>query len=287
MPTGIDQSWGFADPDKAKAAGVQVVSGYLSWDNTKNWTAAKIDSYHAVGIAVMLNWESQAGAAAKGWSQGHADAVEACRQAKALIAAVKIKPSNKLTIYFSCDMDADPAAIEAYYQATQRVTHDNGFNNGVYGSARVVADLASKGITDSEWQTYAWSNGLLAPAADFYQYQNGQNLAGASVDFDKVIHPDQLGAWWPKPLTPPAPPVQEFTLDAAAKARFDQSDAEIAALKSQLTDLQTAVNNIVKALSSGVNVNGLLDWGHKGHPSIESFLSGIPGYVAYGTRNQK
>lgn len=76
-------------------------------------------------------------------------------------------------------------------------------------------------------------------------------------------------------------------MDAAAKARFDQSDAEIAALKSQLTDLQTAVNNIVKALSSGVNVNGLLDWGHKGHPSIESFLSGIPGYVAYGTRNQK
>jgi hypothetical protein len=62
--------------------------------------------------------------------------------------------------------------------------------------------LHGVGVVTSEWQTYAWSNGRLSAQADLYQYLNGQQMAGAQVDFDRIIHPDQLGAWWPNGVAP-------------------------------------------------------------------------------------
>ncbi len=198
-PDGIDQSWSVADPPQAKAAGVKVVSMYLSHDPSKNVTAEKVRAYHAVGIATMLNWESDTGRPLGGAPNGTADAGDAVSQVKALINAVGYQPHNVLAIAFSCDQDTTPSnypQIDAYYRATKAVL-GSAFHNGVYGEADLVEHLHSSGLTDFEWQTYAWSGGRLSPEADYYQYSNNQNIGGASVDFDHIIHAVQIGAWWP------------------------------------------------------------------------------------------
>lgn len=223
MPTGLDQSWGFANAIAARKAGVEVISMYLSWDTTKNVTPDDVRAYHRVGIGMLLNWESQQGAPLLGAAKGQADAVEAVRQAKALIKALGYKPAAprawrrlwrrayKPIIYFSCDRDVNSAqysTIDGYYRAAKRVCKASGFGVGVYGEAELVTHLHKVGITDAEWQTFAWSGGVLSPDADFYQFRNGQSLGGAQVDYDKVIHPKELGAWWPpatKDVVPPPP----------------------------------------------------------------------------------
>lgn len=196
---GIDQSWGYADPKKAAAAGIKVVSMYLSKDPTKNVTAAKVKAYHAAGIGVILNWEQIAGAPLNGANQGLADAGLAVSQARALIAAVGYAPKNRTTVYFSCDRDVNSGqypSIDAYYRSAGNVVHAAGFGLGAYGERDLVQHLSDEKITDAEWQTLAWSNGL-SPDADFYQSAINKTLGGASVDYDRIIHADQLGAWWP------------------------------------------------------------------------------------------
>lgn len=215
-PDALDQSWGFTNPAAAKAAGIRVVSMYLSWDPSKNMTAQKVRAYHDVGIAVLFNWESQAGAPLKGAAQGAADATEAVRQAKAIQAGVGHTPKNTPAIYFSCDTDVNAgqlATIAGYYRAAKLVCNAHGFRVGVYGEADVVDYLASHGITQAEWQTLAWSGGRISTAADFYQCQINAKLGGADIDFDKVLHPWQLSAWWPPASTydrpTPAPPTPQ------------------------------------------------------------------------------
>lgn len=198
-PTGIDQSWGFADPVEAKRAGVQVVSMYLSHDPSKNASPAKIRAYHAQGIGVLLNWESAAGRPLLGSAAGREDAGSAVAQIHALYTGVGYRPRSKLAIPFSCDRDTNPsqyAAIDGYYAATKAIVEPE-FVNGVYGEADVVEHLHAAGLTGMEWQTLAWSNGRRSPEADFYQSSINDTLGGASVDFDEVIHLTQIGAWWP------------------------------------------------------------------------------------------
>lgn len=209
MVDAIDQSWDTTAPEHAKAAGVQVVSGYLSHTPSKNWTRAKIDAYHREGIGVILNWESAAGRALLGAAAGRADARAAIAQAVALgaptgrhrtLSRFWRKGTWRTIIYFSCDRDVTSGqfpTIDAYYKAARAELHAAGFGLGAYGEASLIRHLSSAGITDAEWQTYAWSGGVLDPAADLYQYQNGQTLGGAAVDFNRIIHRSELGAWWP------------------------------------------------------------------------------------------
>jgi hypothetical protein len=208
-----DQSWGYVDPATAAKAGYKAVSMYLSNDPSKNATSAHINAYHKHGIGVLLNWESQAGAPVKGASQGTADATEAVDQAR------KLKAPAGTVIYFSCDQDVSEAQISgpvaAYYKAAGKVVHAAGYGLGCYGEADLVHYLAAHKITDAEWQTLAWSGGRLDPAADFYQSSINNTLGGASVDFDQIIHPRQLGAWWPEG----SPYVQE---DDMTKEQFTE-----------------------------------------------------------------
>lgn len=199
MPTGIDESWGRADWATLAKNGVQVVSLYLSRDPSKNAKPADIKAAHSHGIAIILNWESQAGAPLNGSQQGTRDARDWLSQKNALVKAVGYGPKNKLGAYFSCDRDTVPAdylRIDQYYGATKAELAGAALN-GVYGEKALIEHLHNAGLTACEWQTYAWSGGVQSPQADFFQYKNGQNLGGASVDFDSVVHPAQLGAWWP------------------------------------------------------------------------------------------
>lgn len=254
-PTGIDESWSFAPISELKRLGVLVVSLYLSWDPSKNMTPAKVKALHQAGIGVIFNWESQAGAPLKGRQQGLTDATEALRQAKAQITAVGYAPKNRASIYNSCDTDVSLAQIQgpcaAYYRATASVYRPAGFGNGAYGEKDLIAYLAANSITDSEWQTYAWSRGELSPAADFYQYLNGQKIGGASVDFDKVIHPADLGAWWPP--THPLNTANPTTGDLLMAMTDDQLNAKFAALGKAVANANA---RLVDALNGDENDPG-------------------------------
>lgn len=196
---GLDQSWGRVNASKAASAGIKVISMYLSYDSSKNVRASDVRAYHKVNIATLINWEHSAGAPLEGGATGRADATEAVKQLKKLIRDVGYAPKNKLVIYFSCDRDINSRqypAIDAYYRAARTVVHNAGFLIGAYGEADLIHHLAAEKITDAEWQTLAWSGGRIDPAADFYQSSINNTLAGSSVDFNKIIHARELGAWW-------------------------------------------------------------------------------------------
>lgn len=250
MPTGIDQSWGYADPAAAKAAGVRVVSMYLSLDPSKNVTAAKVKAYHQAGIGVLLNWENDAGAPLKGAGQGRSDAANAVRQVNALLAAVGYRPANRLVVYFSCDRDVTSAqwgTIDDYYRAVGSVCRPD-LGVGAYGEASLISHLAKSRITDAEWQTLAWSGGVISPDADFYQSSINQTLGGASVDFDKVIHPALLGAWWPRGSTYDTG--DDMSLTAAQAQQLANAVAYAKAADVRAQALQSALANALTRIAA-------------------------------------
>lgn len=209
---GWDQAWGYADPAQAAAAGRRVVSMYLSNDPSKNATSAKIRAYHAAGIGVILNWESEQGRPLLGGFAGQADAAAAVQQYRTLIAQVGYAPGNRPAVPFSCDTETNPGqypVIDGYYRAAKTLCNGAGFGCGAYGSADLIDHLAGAGLIDMGWQTLAWSGGRISPNADFYQSSINDTLAGASVDFDRAFHPAALGAWWPPthPLNTASPDV--------------------------------------------------------------------------------
>jgi hypothetical protein len=223
IPDALDQSFGYADPDACAEAGIRLVSMYLSHDPSKNSTPTKVRAYHAAGIAVQHNWESYTGRPFLGYDAGIEDGRDARIQLNAIIAEVGYRPLTRLAIPFSVDRDAnhiDYPVIDAYFRGV-RAALGGEYLVGVYGEADVIEHLHAAGLTAMEWQTIAWSQGRLSPETDLYQYAIDQSFAGASVDFNRIIHADQLGAWWPpgadSPLgggteiQPPAPgPAQAF-----------------------------------------------------------------------------
>lgn len=195
----IDESWGRVSPKVAKANGIKVVYGYLSNDRSKNLTSAEIKAYHKYGIGVWLGWESLTNRPLSGAGAGKQDAHSAKLQLFAHYKNVGYRPSNKVSIPFSCDFDISsrqlPTALK-YYQAAQHELGDNIYA-GAYGEYDLIQYLYKHGFHYGLFQAYAWSYGKKSPHADLYQYQNGMTLGGASVDFDELINAAQLGAWWP------------------------------------------------------------------------------------------
>lgn len=193
-PDALDYSFGRPNIDALVKAGIKLVSRYLSHTPDKNLSAAEAAALHEAGIGILLNWESEAGRPLGGAANGQPDA----RDAAAL--AESIGAPHGLCIYYSCDTDTSPAQwpeIAAYYGAAQKATEGR-YTVGVYGEADLIDHLHKQGVVTSEWQTYAWSNGRLSDNADLFQYLNSQTVGGAAVDFDRIINPEQLGAWWPE-----------------------------------------------------------------------------------------
>src|SRR5882762_6403762 len=199
-PDAVDYSFSRANVQQLVAAGIDLVSRYLSHTPGKNLTVDEARVLLAAGVGILFNWESSAGRAKLGYAAGALDARDAVALVKSILTALRYSIVPLLwAIYFSADFDvtdAERPAVRDYFRGV-RDGLAGLFRAGVYGEASVVDDLHSRGLTDVEWQTYAWSGGVLSPQADLYQFKNGQVLAGASVDFDKIIHPSELGALWP------------------------------------------------------------------------------------------
>jgi len=179
--------------EKAKAmaaAGMRFVCRYLVPESMawKRLTRAEAEAITAAGMKIVSVFQRGQKDAAGGAANGSRDGKAAYQEAKL------IGQPEGTAIYFAVDYDAQPAdyaAIEAYLRAAAKEVP--GYRIGVYGSFNVVEAMASVNACQHFWQTYAWSKGKLSKAANLYQYKNGQQLAGHTVDFN-----DALGGegWW-------------------------------------------------------------------------------------------
>lgn len=199
-PDAVDYSFSRpTTPAALRAAGIRVACRYMSPPpNGKNISSAEVAGLRAAGIGILLNWESTSGRPLGGAAYGTADGLAAAAFAESIGAP------HGLTIYYSCDQSTSAnqyPAIADYYRAATAATAGR-YKVGAYGSVDVINYLVGQGVISGRWQTYAWSGGRLSPYADLYQYQNGQGLVGATVDFNRIINDKNLGVWWPEGLDP-------------------------------------------------------------------------------------
>lgn len=191
---GIDYSRGRPSYDALVKNGVRFVMRYISHDASKDLDHNELAALRQRGIGVGLVFESGGKRALSGFAGGRADALFAYERVKALGMPATTP------VYFAVDWDAsdhDKPQIGQYLHAAGSVLTPA--RVGVYGSYYVVRYAEATKACGLFWQTYAWSGGLVHPAAHLYQYSNGHTLAGVSCDFDKQLRPNALGAALPVP----------------------------------------------------------------------------------------
>ncbi len=206
-----------------KSHGYEAVARYVSPQSWKRLTRSEIADYHAHGIALLLNFESAAGNAKGGYSQGVSDARSFVSVARGLGL------TGPLTGYFSVDYDVPSSGMGTVLNYLRGAGSVLGKDHvGVYGSYSVVKAAHESGAAKYLWQTYAWSGGRVYPGIHWYQYSNGHNVGGADADLNQIMFPaSQWGAYGaatdPTPGPTPTPsPVQSeeddmetFTLDVS------------------------------------------------------------------------
>jgi Domain of unknown function (DUF1906) len=174
-----------------KEAGVAFVCRYLSYVNdvtkAKILSPAEAKILSQATIAIVSNYEWYANRALEGSASGIQDAQIAEAQHKACGG-----PDDK-PIYFSVDVDVDGSQVADYFRGVASVIGLS--RTGAYGSYRVLQYLFDAGLISYGWQTYAWSSGQWEARAHIQQYENGANLAGASVDYDRSMQ-DNFGQWF-------------------------------------------------------------------------------------------
>lgn len=178
-----------------KKAGVTFVCRYISTlGNPKNLTAGEVTAIHAAGLGLVVVFETTANRALGGYQAGNHDAISAIDQVNNL-------GLRGIPVYFAVDFDASGSSLTAvtqYFQgAVKALGHDR---VGIYGGLRPVTHILDHNICKWAWQTYAWSGGRWDPRGHIQQYQNGQRLAGVTVDYNRSIKPD-FGQW-PRPASP-------------------------------------------------------------------------------------
>jgi len=153
-----------------RAAGFTGVSLYLSNDPKKNCKPADVAGVQAVGLDLMLNWESTTGRPAQGAPAGTQDAQRANAQADAL------GYPDHCAIYFSCDQNATASgSVLAYYAAAKSASKRP---VGAYGGADLVIHLLWSKIVDYAWVANAgsWDHGFADVGAHLHQHYHTRNV---------------------------------------------------------------------------------------------------------------
>lgn len=187
-PNALDYSWSRPDPAAMARAGIKAVCRYLTGAG-KAIDRAELAALHAAGIAVVLNYEADAGDARGGAAAG------ATARRAAVVAAKALGAPAGTPIYYSIDFDVtgDMPTVLAYLKACD----DPDYPARCYGEASVLDAYGRPG-----WQTLAWSGGALSGHAVLYQYAINQKFGTADVDHNRILDAAQLGAWWPSGHTP-------------------------------------------------------------------------------------
>jgi hypothetical protein len=199
-PQAVDYSFARPNPADLAAAGYVGALRYLApLPNTKVITGDEVASLHANGLAIGFVWESGANRSSQGYAAGKSDA-----QAANLMADDLGVPDN-VVIYFAVDYDADPSAVEAYFQGAR---DGSSRPTGGYGSFRVVEYLLDLSLIVKAWQTVAWSHGKKSNRAHLYQRADGTPPAGCDVN---DVQSADWGQWAPAsvPQPQPVPPSED------------------------------------------------------------------------------
>lgn len=226
---GVDYSWGRPGGAAIRASGFTYAMRYVKTpgDNGKGLTVAERDDLHSNGVGIGLVFETSANRHLDGYFAGQYDASQYVAPQLRLLDWPQNRP-----VYFAVDFDAMGEALEKVrdYQlgvlsilgSLQRV--------GIYGGYEVVRDAHDREYAGWFWQSLAWQHGRgVYPNANLFQYQNGQILNGAAVDYNRSINPD-FGIWRANQLQPET--VEERV------ARLEVDNAE---LRLQLAELNRYV----------------------------------------------
>lgn len=192
----LDYSFGRPSIPAMKAAGIKVVCRYLTGAG-KALTRAEAVELDEAGIAILLNFEANAGDALAGASKG------ASNGAIAREAAANLGVPAGFPIYFSVDQDilsGQLPIVTEYLHAADNAAHQS----RCYGEYDVVNAFGRPA-----WQTVAWSGGKLSKLAVIYQYEINQTLGGAAVDHNQIINLAGIGAWRPSAQSPTKPVTTE------------------------------------------------------------------------------
>lgn len=185
---GVDYSYGRPGGAALAKAGIKFACRYLSHTAGKNLSRAEAADLAAHGVSCVVVWETTAQRAGAGRAAGIEDAKEAAAQAKTCG-----QPASR-PIYFAVDYDADPAAVEPYFQGVASVL---GFaRTAGYGGYRVIKYLLDRKRISWAWQTAAWSGGRWDSRAHIRQYASTVRIGGVSCDKDSAMTAD-YGQWTP------------------------------------------------------------------------------------------
>lgn len=218
----IDYSTSRPSISRLKAAGVTAVGRYIGWDSVpgypsigKNITRAEAQALVQADIAVVLAFEYDPNAAAKGASQGRPDAQLAAKQIE------EVGGPPDMASYFAVDFDVPDYAphlpdnasnaraklgpIGDYFQTINEMHYS--FEVGGYGGYYVIKRLLDAGLITKAWQTVAWSGGQMDPRVVLYQLATPPpaTLLGSDVNIrEHGITVEDFGQW-PRPRQPVKP----------------------------------------------------------------------------------
>ena len=258
MSKGLDYSWGRPNVSEMVAKGYKFAARYLSNNvDGKNITREESDALRAVGMAIVLVWESYVKRPLEGNAAGIADAQKSLEEARA------IGFPDSVPIYFAVDFDAyeaQQAAIDDYLRGAASVLGAERI--GIYGGFYVVKRCIEGGTAKFGWQTLAWSGGQTYQGAHIYQ--NGATDFGGQADVNDILK-DNYGQWGSDveahPNTPPAPaaPSQNSytvvagdTLSGIA-SRFGTTYQHLAAINGISDPNKISIGQVIKLSDTAPN----------------------------------
>jgi Domain of unknown function (DUF1906) len=232
---GCDYSFARPDPACLARNGIRFAVRYTSiGPSGKNLSPAEAGRLIAAGLQVVVVFEEAAGHMLLGRAAG----AEAASASWALAHACGM-PDDR-PHYFALDVDprgftaGQWAAVEAYLDGAAGLLGRE--RVGVYGAYAAIERLCQR-FAPWGWQTYAWSAGRVSGKAHLYQYQNGQQLCGGTVDLTRALADDYGG--WPTQGGGDVPLTEaEWTrLQGLIDARADTTEASLKAKVDQVTGL--------------------------------------------------
>lgn len=242
MTEGVDYSWTRPEPFCLKQAGKHFAVRYVGTSqSSKNLSPAETSRLQRAGVDLAAVYQTTKGFMADGASGSLA-------AGRAHSNAVFCGMPVDRPIYFA--LDTDPAGlspvewdrVEAFLRDAGDVLSRN--RVGVYGGFEAIERLVPR-FAVYGWQTFAWSRGRLSSRAHLYQYRNGVNACGGTVDFCRSLA-DDFGQWSYQPAEPLPPPTTEedmpylhasqwtgvHVIDASG-ATWLRSDASVSELLAQ------------------------------------------------------
>lgn len=178
-----------------KAAGYEFAGRYLVPPvGPMKWKALTKDECRAVtgaGLRLLTVWETTADRVRGGMAAGAEDG------ARAVKLAEEYDIPDGAAIYFAVDYDARADAfdtVEGYLKGA-RAQLGGRWRVGVYGSYRVIEEMARREAADCFWQCVAWSGGMKSGRRHVYQAKFGQRAAGVAVDINECADMKKAGIW--------------------------------------------------------------------------------------------